>query len=133
MRGCRGALLVACVLLLAATRYADAQEGPYAGVAAGWNRASTDYTKGIGLDEPPANYETATSGARSGVGVVRAALGYRTSVGSRLYVSGELEAALYGGDSPAGYLREGTGVGNRDVCQARGAWRWNAVSISTPG
>lgn len=115
VRGFGDALLAAFVLLFAATQYAGAQDGPYVGVAAGWNRASGDYTKGIGLDVPPASYETATSDARRGVGALRAALGYRAFVAGRLYVSGELEAALRGGDGPAGYLREGTGVGDRDV------------------
>ena len=115
MRSYRGALIAACVLLLAATQYADAHDGPYVGVAAGWKRTSADYTKGIGLDVPPASYEAATNDARRGAGVVRAALGYRTFVTGRLYVSGEFEAALHRGGGPAGYLREGTGVGDRDV------------------
>ena len=108
-------MVAACVLLLAATQYLDAQDGPYVGVAAGWQRASADYTKGIGLDVPPASYETATNDARRGASVVRAALGYRTFVADRLYVSGELEVALHSGGGPVGYLREGTGVGDRDV------------------
>ena len=115
MRGHWGTLLAAGVLLLAATQYADAQEGPYVGIAAGWRLASADYTKGIALDVPPASYETATSDARDGAGAVRASLGYRTFIASRLYMSGEFEAAFHGGDSTAGYLREGTGVGDRDV------------------
>ena len=115
MRRYRGTLLAACVLLLTATQYADAQEGPYVGVAAGWKRASADYTKGIGLDVPPASYETATNEVRRGDGTLRASLGYRTFVADRLYVSGELEAAFHGSGGPAGYLREGTGVGDRDV------------------
>ena len=115
MRGYRGTLLAACVLLVAAPRDAGAQEGPYAGVAAGWNRVSADYTKGIGLDVPPASYETATNEAQGGFGTVRGALGYRTFVADRVYVSGEFEAAFHGGADPAGYLREGTGVGDRDV------------------
>ena len=108
-------LLAACALVLWATRYASAQDGLYAGVAAGWDRAGADYTKGIGLDVPPASYETATNDARGGFGTVRASLGYRTFVAGRVYVSGEFEAAFHGGAGPAGYLREGTGVGNRDV------------------
>ncbi len=123
MRGYRGTLLAACVLLLTATQYADAQEGPYVGVAAGWQRASADYTKGIGLDVPPASYETATNDAQRGAGVVRASLGYRTFIAGRLYVSGELEAAYHGGGGPAGYLQEGTGVGDRDVWP--GPWSVN--------
>ena len=115
MRGFRDALLAACVLLFAATPGAGAQDGPYVGVAAGWNRASGDYTKGIGLDVPPASYESATSDARHGVGTLRGSLGYRTFVAGPLYVSGELEATLHGGGGPAGYLREGTGEGDRDV------------------
>ena len=83
MRRFGGALVVACVLLLAATQYADAQDGPYVGAAAGWKRTNADYTKGIGLDVPPASYETATNDARRGAGVVRAALGYRTFVADR--------------------------------------------------
>ncbi len=115
MRGHRGHLLAACVLLIAAPRYAGAQEGLYAGVAAGWDRASADYTKVIGLDVPPASHETATNEAQGGFGTVRASLGYRTFVAGRVYVSGEFEAAFHGGAGPAGYLREGTGVGERDV------------------
>ena len=102
MRRYGGALVVACVLLLTAAQPADAQDGPYVGVASGWQRASADYTKGIGLDVPPASYETATNDARRGAGVVRAALGYRTFVTGRLYVSGEFEAALHRGGGPAG-------------------------------
>jgi len=75
MRGYRGALLAVCMLLVAATRYAGAQEGPYFGVAAGWSRAIADYTKGISLDVPPASYETATSDARGGIGLLQASLG----------------------------------------------------------
>ena len=108
-------LFAACVLVLAATRYAGAQEGLYAGVAARWDRASADYTKGIGLDVPPASYETATNEAQGGFGTVGATLGYRTFVAGRVYVSAEFEAAFHGGAGPAGYLREGTGVGDRDV------------------
>ena len=115
MRNYMAPLLAAGVLLLTATQYASAQEGPYVSVAAGWNRTNAEYTKGIGLDVPPASYEVATSDAEDGVGTVRASLGYRTFVTGRLYVSGELEAALHGGSGPTGYLREGTGVGDRDV------------------
>ena len=114
-RGCRPTLLAACVLVLSAAQYARAQEGLYAGIAAGWDRASADYTKGIGLDVPPVSYETATNEARGGFGTVRVSLGYRTFVVGRAYVSAEFEAALHGGAGPAGYLREGTGVGDRDV------------------
>ena len=120
-RRCRRTLLATCVLVLPATGYAGAQEGPYAGVAAGWDRASADYTKGIGLDVPPASYETATNDAQGGFGSVRASLGYQALVGGRVYVSGEFEAAFHGGAGPAGYLREGTGVGDRDVWP--GPWR----------
>ena len=56
MGSCRGALVAACVLPLAVTQYTD---GPYVGAAAGWQRASADYTKAIGLDVPPASYEGA--------------------------------------------------------------------------
>ena len=115
MRGYRSTLLAACVLLLAAPQHAGAQEGLYAGVATGWDRASADYTKGIGLDVPPPSHETATNDAQGGFGTVRATLGYRTFVADRVYVSGEFEAAFHGGSGPAGYLREGTGVGDRDV------------------
>ncbi len=115
MRSSKGTLLAACILLLTATQYAGAQEGPYVGVAAGLSQASADYTKGIGLDVPPASHETATSDAQDEVGRVRASLGYRTFVTRRLYLAGEFEAALHGGGRPAGYLREGTGVGDRDV------------------
>ena len=108
-------LLALCVLVLSGARFAGAQEGLYAGVAAGWDRASADYTKGIGLDVPPASYETATNDATGGFGTVRASLGYRTFVAGRAYVSGEFEAAFHGGSGPAGYLQEGTGVGDRDV------------------
>ena len=114
-RGCRPTLLAACVVMLFATQYAEAQEGLYAGIAAGWDRASADYTKGIGLDVPPASYETATNEARGGFGTMRVSLGYRIFVVGRTYVSAELEAALHGGAGPEGYLREGTGVGDRDV------------------
>ena len=115
MRGSRGTLLAACVLLFTGTQSADAQEGPYVGVAAGWNRATADYTKGIGLDVPPASYETATNEEQRGASIVRASLGYRTFVAGRLYVSGEFEASYHGGGGPAGYLQEGTGVGDGDV------------------
>ena len=114
-RGCRRTLLAACVVVLFATRYAGAQDGLYAGVAAGWDRGSADYTKGVGLDVPPASYETATNDAQGGSGAMRASLGYRTFVGGRAYVSGEFESAFHDGAGPAGYLREGTGVGDRDV------------------
>ncbi len=120
-RGYGGTLLAACVLLLAASRHAGAQEGLYAGVAAGWDRASADYTKGIGLDVPPPSHQTATNDAQGGFGTVRASLGYRTFVAGRVYVSGEFEAAFHGGAGPAGYLREGTGAGDRDVWP--GPWR----------
>ena len=139
MRGFRDALLAACVLLFAATQDAGAADGPYVGVAAGWHRVSGDYTKGIGLDVPPASYETATSDARLGGGTLRAALGYRTFVTGRLYVSGELEAALQGSDGPAGYLREGTGVGDRDVwpgpwsVKRKGAFGMNTRLGYAPG
>ena len=102
-------------MLTAAAGDAGAQEGLYAGVAAGWDRASADYTKGIGLDVPPASHETATNDAQGGFSTVRASFGYRTFVASRMYVSAEFEAALHGGAGPAGYLLEGTGVGDRDV------------------
>lgn len=117
MRGYRHLLIAACIVLLASARYAGAQEGPYVGVAAGWHRASADYTKSIGLDVPPASYESATSGAHGGVGMLRTSLGYRKFVAGRLYVTGEFEATLRGGggDGPSGYLREGTGPGDRDV------------------
>ena len=115
MRSCRGGQLAACVLLLTATQYADAQEGPYVGLAAGWKRASADYTRGIGLDVPPASYLTATNEGQRGAGTVRASPGYRAFVAGRLYVLGEFEAAFQGGGGPSGYLREGTGVGDCDV------------------
>ncbi len=115
MRSSWGTLPATCVLLLTATQYAGAQGGPYVGVAAGWSQASVEYTKGIGLDVPPASHEAATSGAQDEVGRVRASLGYRTFAARRLYLAGEFEAALHGGGRPAGYLRDGTGVGDRDV------------------
>jgi len=108
-------------------------------VAAGWHRAGAEYTKGIGLDVPPASYETATSDARGGIGLLRASLGYRTFVADRLYVSGELEAALRRGDAPAGYLREGTGVRDRDVwpgpwsAKRKGSFGMNARLGYAPG
>ena len=71
----------------------------------------------------PASYETETNDAERGTGIVRASLGYRTFVAGRLYVSSELEAAFHGGGGPAGYLREGTGVGDRDVWP--GPWNVN--------
>ena len=108
-------LLAVCVLVLSGARYAGAQEGLYAGIAAGWDRASADRTKGIGLDVPPASYETATNDATGGFGTVRASLGYRTFVAGRTYVAGEFEAAFHGGSGPAGYMRTGTGTGDRDV------------------
>ena len=114
-RRCGRALRAAFVLVLSATGYAGAQEGLYAGVMAGWDRANGDYTKGIGLDVPPASHETATNDAQGGFGTVRGSLGYRTFVIGRMSVSGEFEAAFHGGDGPAGYLRDGTGVGERDV------------------
>ena len=101
--------------MLSGTGHAGAQEGLYAGVAAGWDRASADYTKGIGLDVPSASHETATNDARGGFGTVRASFGYRTVIAGRTSVSAEFEAALHGGAGPEGYLREGTGVGDRDV------------------
>ena len=139
MRGYRGALLAVCMLLVAATRYAGAQEGPYFGVAAGWSRAIADYTKGISLDVPPASYETATSDARGGIGLLQASLGYRTFIVDRLYVPGELEVAFRRGDAPAGYLLEGTGVDDRDVwpgpwsVQRRGSFGMNARLGYAPG
>ena len=57
----------------------------------------------------------------------------------RLYVSGELEAAFRVGDAPAGYLREGTGVGDRDVwpgswsVKPRGSFGVNARLGYAPG
>lgn len=140
MRGYRDLLIAACIVLLASARYAGAQEGPYVGVAAGWQRVSADYTKSIGLDVPPASYESATSGARGGVGMVRTSLGYRKSVAGRLYVTGEFEATLRGGgERPSGYLREGTGLGDRDVwpgpwsVQKKGGLGMNARLGYAPG
>ena len=111
----RRALLAAGILVHAAAPQAGAQDGLYAGVAAGWDRASADYTKSVRLDVPPASHETATDAAQAGFGAVRASLGYRGFVAGRAYVAGELEAAFHGGDGAAGYLQEGTGVGDRDV------------------
>ena len=101
--------------MLSAARYAGAQEGLYAGVAAGWDRATADYTKGIGLDVPPATHRTATNSAPGGFGTARASLGYRAYLARRTYISTEFEAAFHRGDGAAGYLREGTGLGDRDV------------------
>ena len=101
--------------MLSAARYAGAQEGLYAGVAAGWDRATADYTKGFGLDVPPATHRTATNSAPGGFGTARASLGYRAYLARRTYISTEFEAAFHRGDGAAGYLREGTGLGDRDV------------------
>ena len=125
-RGWRWTLLAVCALMLVATRDAGAQEGLYAGVAAGWNRASADYTKGVGVDVPPASYATATNETQDGFGTVRASLGYRRFVAGRVYVAGEFEVAMHGGAGPAGYLQDGTGVGDRDVWP--GPW-----SVETSG
>ena len=111
----RGALLAAGVLVHAAAPHAGAQEGLYVGVAAGWDRASADYTKSVRIDVPPASHETATNDAQAGFGALRASLGYRGYVAGRVYVAGEFEAAFHGGDGAAGYLQEGTGVSARDV------------------
>lgn len=100
--GWRGMLAAACVVLHAAAPHAEAQDGPYAGIAAEWDRISADYTKGIGLDVPPATYETSTDAASGGSSVLRASLGYRGFVAGRAYVAGEFEAAFYGGDGAAG-------------------------------
>ena len=111
----RGAAAAACVLVLATAQYAGAQDGVYAGVAAGRDQAAVDYTKGVGLDVPPATYRTATDSADGGFGTVRASLGYRAFVAGRAYVAGEFEAGFHGGDGAAGFLQQGTGLGDRDV------------------
>ena len=59
-RARRHAMVAAYLLVLFASRSVGAQGGPYVGLAAGWDRAAADYTKGIGLDVPPATYRTAT-------------------------------------------------------------------------
>ena len=114
-RARRHAMVAAYLLVLFASRSVGAQGGPYVGLAAGWDRAAADYTKGIGLDVPPATYRTATDDAQGEFGMVRASLGYRTFVAGRAYVSGEFEAAFHGGAGAEGYLQEGTGLGDRDV------------------
>ena len=104
-----------CVLLAAAARQAGAQDGLYAGIAAGWDRAAGNYTKSVALDVPPATYRASSDSASGGFGALRASFGYRAFVAGRAYVSAEFETALHTGDGAAGFLREGTGLGDRDV------------------
>ena len=111
------AVVTAAVLLGAAAPDAgaqDGQDGVYAGVALGWDRAAVDYAKGVPIDVPPATYTRSADGAAGGFGTVRAALGYRAFVAGRTYVAGEFEAALHAARGAAGFL-PGTGLGDRDV------------------
>ena len=108
-------LLIPVYLLARWTRISSAADSHEAGVAEFGSTLPRMLQDPLVLDVPPVSYETATNDAQGGFGTVRASLDYRTFVAGRVYVSGEFEAALRGGAGPAGYLREGTGVGDRDV------------------
>ncbi len=110
-RGFWGA--VAVVLLVAGG--AGAQDGPYLGIGVGRDQGDITYTKTIGLDVPPPSEAVASDGASGGFPTFRGTLGYRAPLVGQLFIAGELETAIHGGDGTAGALLEGTGLGDRDV------------------
>lgn len=104
---------ITLVLLLAAG--AGAQDGRYIGVAVGRDQGDITYTKTIGLDVPPPTEAAASDGAPGGFSAFKGTLGYRAPFPGSLFIAGEVETAVHGSDGAAGALREGTGLGDRDV------------------
>ena len=104
---------VAVALLVAAG--AGAQDGLYVGIGVGRDQGDITYTKTIGLDVPPPSEAAASDGAAGGFPAFRGTLGYRAPLIGQLFIAGEVETAIHGGDGAAGALREGTGLGDRDV------------------
>ncbi|MXW10461.1 MAG: hypothetical protein F4X79_12260 [Acidobacteria bacterium] len=104
---------VAVALLVAAG--AGAQDGLYIGVAVGRDQADVTYTKTIGLDVPPPSEAAASDGVPGGFPAFKGTLGYRAPLVGWLFIAGEVETAVHGGDGVAGTLQEGTGLGDRDV------------------
>ena len=108
---------------------ANAGEGFYAAVALKRSFAGVDYEKSVELDSP---FSVMTAGDHAGdpVDALKAAVGYRWPVSSRLYLAGEVEGAFYLNGESAGFL-EGTGEGGTDVWP--GAWtleRRRAVALN---
>ena len=112
--GTRSGVAAAFFVAMAAAG-ADAQPGSYLKLVVGRDRGTVTGTKRVGLDVPPASEASASGEAPGRFGAVAGAFGYAASLPARLLVSGEVEAALYWGGAVQGFLREGTGLGERDV------------------
>ena len=92
---------------------ADAGEGFYGALALERSLADVDYEKSVGIGSP-FSAMTARDGTRDPVDAVKAIVGYRRPLSSRLYLAGEIEGAFYFNDEIEGFL-EGTGEGDADV------------------
>ena len=113
--GTPSGVAVAAFLVAMAAAGADAQPGSYLKFAVGRDWGSVTGTKRVGLDVPPASEASASGEAPGRFGAVAGAFGYAAPLPARLLVSGEVEAAFYWSDGVRGFLREGTGLGEREV------------------
>ena len=107
----------------------DAGEGFYGEVALERSLADVGYEKSVRFDSP-FSAMTAHDNTRDPVDAVKATVGYRRSLSSRLYLAGEIERAFYFNNETGGFL-EGTGEGDTDVWP--GMWtidRRDAVGLN---
>ena len=91
----------------------DAGEGFFAAVALERSLADVDYEKSVEIGSP-FSAMTARDDTRDPVDAVKAAVGYRRSLSSRLYLAAEVEGAFYLNGETGGFL-QGTGEGDTDV------------------
>ena len=121
-------VVTAGVLMFASVTGASANdtEGFFAGVRFGYDLAEVDYSKSAmfnaGALGPTASSKTAEDSANDGFTAFMGNVGYRTFLSEQVYLSGEVEGAVYS-SKVGGYLR-GTGSGS-DIADGDvfpGAW-----------
>ena len=108
-------VVAAMFLVMAMTCHiAEATEGFFGAVSLGHEYVDVDYSKQVSLDIPPPSSRLAGDAANGSVGAFTMSVGYRWFPSDRVYLSGEVEGALYFNEQVNGFLK-GTGTGDRDV------------------
>ena len=114
----RGLMVLVLIAAFGTAAQADEPGAAWYAVAFEQSFAGVDYAKSIGLNSPPSDM-TSGDRARDPGNALKAALGYRRPLSSRLYLAGEIEGTFYFNSDVTGFL-EGTGEGDADVWP--GAW-----------
>jgi len=106
-------MLMSC--LLVRTSNAVEMKGFYLGGAVGSQYTDVTYEKSVSVDVPSPSFAAAEDGSQTGVNLFKVLIGHRWNLTDRVYLSGEIDAAVGLDNRIKGFLEEGTGVDNRDV------------------